>query len=217
MRTLVATGVTDGVGRAVMEGLFREEPFTAVLVGRSRDKLDGLVDELAKISRASRFDIEVADLSFVAEVRALAQRILARHEPLDLLFQSAGTVPARLELTNEGIERSLAVSFVCRAQLYHELKPMLLAAENPLVFHVPSPGQNGKVYVDDLNLTKGFRATRSLLRHAQEGWNFLDGPLHEFIEAVLAHNNAWAITSTAVQRMSFFKTWISLRRMEPGK
>ena len=167
MRTIVATGVTGGIGRAILLGLVRHEDIHAVLIGRDPGKLRELESELIAISPKSRVETLTAELTLLREARKCALAVAERHTAIDILLQSAGLVPAQRIKTEEGVERTLAVSFLTRFLIYRTLQPRLGAAPAPIVFHVAGAGQDGDVRFDDLNFDAGFRPMRTVLQFQQ--------------------------------------------------
>jgi NAD(P)-dependent dehydrogenase (short-subunit alcohol dehydrogenase family) len=87
-RTIVVTGVTRGLGRALARGL-AAEGHVVLGCGRSRQDLLSLRSEL---EGPHRFD-EV-DVASAAAVMAWAEQLLARHPAPDLLVNNAGLINA---------------------------------------------------------------------------------------------------------------------------
>jgi len=88
-RVAVVTGATSGLGRVVAERLAALGA-RVILVGRSREKLDSAVGEIARSTGSATLETEVADLSLKAEVRDLANRLLRRGEAIHILVNNAG-------------------------------------------------------------------------------------------------------------------------------
>ena len=78
---LLLTGATDGIGRALAHAL-HARGVRLVAHGRSAAKLAELAAELPGI------ETTVADFARLADVAALAQRLLADASPLDGLFNA---------------------------------------------------------------------------------------------------------------------------------
>ena len=89
-RVVVLTGASSGIGAAAATELGRLGA-TVVPIGRSAKRLASVAEQL-KAAGGTAADPEVADLSSLEEVRALAQRLLARHARIDVLLNNAGTV-----------------------------------------------------------------------------------------------------------------------------
>lgn len=91
-RTVLLTGVTRGLGRALavrLAGLGQ----VVVGCGRSREAIKELQDTLGEPHGFS-----VVDVASAAEVEAWARHVLARHPPVDLLINNAGVINANAPL-----------------------------------------------------------------------------------------------------------------------
>jgi NAD(P)-dependent dehydrogenase (short-subunit alcohol dehydrogenase family) len=107
-RVVVLTGASSGIGAAAAIELGRLGA-TVVPIGRSAQRLAAVAEKL-EAAGGTAADPEVADLSSLEEVRALAQRLLARHARIDVLVNNAGTVASRRPLTPEGHGKTFAVN-----------------------------------------------------------------------------------------------------------
>ena len=86
-KVCVVTGATSGIGKATATALARQGA-QVVLVGRDRGRSEATAAELAKVT-ASPPQVEIADLSSMAQVRALADRLNAM-DRIDVLINNAG-------------------------------------------------------------------------------------------------------------------------------
>ena len=91
-RTIVLTGVTRGLGRALARELARGG-HTVIGCGRSREGIDALARELG-----APHDLESVDVAADAAVERWAQRVLALHGPPDLLLNNAALMNPSAEL-----------------------------------------------------------------------------------------------------------------------
>lgn len=82
-RTVLVTGPTSGLGRAVTDGLAALGA-RVVLLGRSRERLAAVRDELVENYGEDRFPTVVADLASLASVRAAVDYVLATEPQLDV-------------------------------------------------------------------------------------------------------------------------------------
>jgi NAD(P)-dependent dehydrogenase (short-subunit alcohol dehydrogenase family) len=105
---VVLTGASSGIGAAAAIELGRLGA-TVVPIGRSAQRLADMAEKL-EAAGGTAAGPEVADLSSLEEVRALAQRLLARHERIHVLVNNAGTVAPRRPLTPEGHGKAFAVN-----------------------------------------------------------------------------------------------------------
>ncbi|MEX1280957.1 MAG: SDR family NAD(P)-dependent oxidoreductase [Acidimicrobiia bacterium] len=148
-RTVALTGPTSGIGEAAAEG-FAELGAHLVLIGRNPAKLDALAERLP-----GDHDIEVADLTSLAETRALAGRLDAA--ALDVVVHNAGAMFAEHAYTDEGVERTLALNLVAPYLLTESLLADGLRQDARVVF-VSSGGMYGAgLSLRDQRTAEGYR------------------------------------------------------------
>jgi NAD(P)-dependent dehydrogenase (short-subunit alcohol dehydrogenase family) len=169
--TILVTGATDGLGRALAAELARQGA-TVLVHGRSRERLD---DTLAEVQAAAGGDAQVrgylADLASLEEVRGLAEQVAKAEPRLDVLVSNAGigsNVPGgerRLE-SRDGIELRFAVNYLAGYVLTRQLLPLLRdsldASGGPSgrIVNVSSIGQ-APIDFDDVQLTRGYSGYRA--------------------------------------------------------
>jgi NAD(P)-dependent dehydrogenase (short-subunit alcohol dehydrogenase family) len=124
------TGGSSGVGWATAVGLARLSA-TILLVARDAERGKRAAEELRRATGNPEVEFLACDLSLQREVRRLAREVGERFPALHVLANCAGTLSLRRELTEEGIERTLAVDY-----LSHFLLTRLL--EGPLRAGAPS-------------------------------------------------------------------------------
>jgi NAD(P)-dependent dehydrogenase (short-subunit alcohol dehydrogenase family) len=158
VRTLLITGATDGLGRALAAHA-HDEGWTVLAHGRSGEKLAALADELPGI-RTLR-----ADLAELAQVSALADAVGAATDRLDALVSNAGVGTAepgggeRME-SADGHELRFAVNYLAGYALIRRLLPLLRASAPARIVQVSSAGQM-PIDFDDVMLERGYDATRA--------------------------------------------------------
>src|SRR5437899_7774814 len=86
-RVVVVTGASSGIGRATAQ-LVARHGARAVLVSRTKEKLDALKDEI-EVAGGKAF-VYPADLSDLDECDAMIQKVLADHGHVDILVNNAG-------------------------------------------------------------------------------------------------------------------------------
>ncbi len=138
-RTAVVTGATSGLGRAAATGLARLGA-RVVLVGRDRRKAEETRGEIRAATGNGDLAVEVADLSLLSAVRALAERLLEREKALHVLVNNAGVLENERRTTTEGHEVSLATNLLAPYLLTRRLVPRLVASAPARVVNVVSGG-----------------------------------------------------------------------------
>jgi NAD(P)-dependent dehydrogenase (short-subunit alcohol dehydrogenase family) len=138
MATILITGATDGLGRGVAREL-ADRGDTLLLHGRDPGRGHELVEQVG-----GRF--YQADFSSLAQVRAMAEKILSAEDRLDVLVNNAGigtTLPgdgARM-VSEDGYELRFQVNYLAGFLLARLLDPLLRASAPARVVNVSSAGQ----------------------------------------------------------------------------
>jgi NAD(P)-dependent dehydrogenase (short-subunit alcohol dehydrogenase family) len=130
-KVVLITGATRGIGRS---GAIRLAGLRArlILVGRHRGRLE----EVARLSRQAgspEVAIYVVDLSLRKEVMDLVEKLIARGEKLDVLWNNAGGYFTERRVTKEGLERTWALNHIAYVDLTQGLIPLLEKSEDPRV------------------------------------------------------------------------------------
>jgi NAD(P)-dependent dehydrogenase (short-subunit alcohol dehydrogenase family) len=161
--TVLITGATDGLGRALAERL-AAAGYSLVLHGRRPGVLRELADSIESATgRAPR--TAVADLSRLSEVAALAATV-ARTEPrLDVLVNNAGVGAGEPDgterrTTADGNELRLGVNYLAPALLCLDLLPLLRTTGRARIVNVASIGQT-PIDLDDPQLLRGYEGSRA--------------------------------------------------------
>jgi NAD(P)-dependent dehydrogenase (short-subunit alcohol dehydrogenase family) len=156
---VLITGATDGLGRALAREL--DGAGATVLVhGRDEERIAATLAELSDRARAYR-----ADLASLAEVRRLADEVVAAEPRLDVLVNNAGigtTVPGggeRLQ-SADGYELRFAVNYLAGYLLTRALLDVLRRSAPARVVNVSSAGQ-APIDFDDVMLERHFSGTQA--------------------------------------------------------
>jgi NAD(P)-dependent dehydrogenase (short-subunit alcohol dehydrogenase family) len=179
-KTIAITGATDGIGRLTARRL-AERGATLVVHGRDQAKLDATLEELraaAGRDGAGRIHGYRADYAVLAEVRAMAERILADHPRIEVLINNAGVGAGpkgntRRALSADGHELRFQVNYLAHVLLTRLLRPALEAARPARVINVASAGQ-APIDFDDVMLERGFDGMRAYCQSklAMIAWSF---------------------------------------------
>jgi NAD(P)-dependent dehydrogenase (short-subunit alcohol dehydrogenase family) len=158
-KVILVTGATDGLGRALAAELARSG---AIVLVHGRDP-GRIADTIAEIDGRAR--PYLADLADLAQVRALADQVLANEPRLDVLVNNAGIGtdvpggPTRQE-SADGYELRFAVNYLAGFALTERLLPLLTRSAPSRVVNVSSLGQQA-IDFDDVMLTRGYSGTRA--------------------------------------------------------
>jgi NAD(P)-dependent dehydrogenase (short-subunit alcohol dehydrogenase family) len=158
-QVVLITGATDGLGRALARAA--DEAGATVLVhGRSEQRIADTRGELSERARSYR-----ADLSSLAEVKWLADEVLANEDRLDVLVNNAGigaSVPGgpQRQESADGYELRFAVNYLSGYALTHRLLDLLRRSAPTRIVNVSSAGQSA-IDFDDVMLEHGYSGGRA--------------------------------------------------------
>src|SRR2546422_113733 len=143
-QTILVTGATDGLGKALAHELARLGA-TVLLHGRSKDRLEAAVEETRKATRSDRLRSYLADFSSLDQVRRLARDVESENERLDVLINNAGigfgTPGGEREESADGYELRFAVNYLAPFLLTNLLLPLLRRSAPARIVNVASAGQ----------------------------------------------------------------------------
>lgn len=124
-KTILITGSTDGIGLASAKVLLAEGHHI-ILHGRSAEKVEKTIAELAKIFSPDLISGFVADLSELTQVKALADNLRKQFKTLDVLINNAGVFKADNTITTKGYDLRFVVNTIAPYLLTQELTSLLI-------------------------------------------------------------------------------------------
>jgi NAD(P)-dependent dehydrogenase (short-subunit alcohol dehydrogenase family) len=164
-RTVLVTGATDGLGRALAARLV-DAGATVLVHGRNPERIAATVDELRRAAGADgRVRSYRADFASLAPVRDMADELVAAEPRLDVLVNNAGigtNVPGgeeRME-SADGYELRFAVNYLAGHLLTERLLDLLERSAPARVVNVASAGQMPLDF-GDLMLERGYDGVRA--------------------------------------------------------
>lgn len=216
-RTVVVTGGTGGLGRAAATALAGLGA-RVIVVGRTPGKLEETARQLSGRARGLR-----ADLSLMADIRALAHELLESESRIDVLINNVGVLLPEREETKEGLEKTLATNLAGHFLLTELLLPRLRQSAPSRIIEVSSGGMYAdKIRPHDLQFRHGkYRGTSAYARTKRgqvilaEMWgDRLDGA------GVVAHamHPGWVETAGVADSLPTFNLVMKplLRTIEQG-
>ena len=181
----LVTGASGGLGQAV--ALKAVASGAEVLaVARSQPKLDALAGQARG---PGRLETLACDLSVMADTQALAAHPIVQKAPIDALINNVGVLLNDYELSDEGVESSLATNLLGHFVLTEALLARKALAAGAAVVEVSSGGMYGAA----LNLDK-------LTATSKARWDGMAAyALHKRcqVELVRAWNARWSQGRTA--------------------
>lgn len=137
----VVTGATSGIGAATAKGLARLQA-TTIIIGRSRQKCDRIVNEIKKDTGNPFVRYYLADLSSKNEISKVADQLKEDYPNVDVLINNAGAkFVSRLE-SIDGYEMSFALNHLAYFTLTGLLINHLLKSMDGRIINVSS-GSHG--------------------------------------------------------------------------
>lgn len=218
-KTVVITGATSGLGQAAAHQMATLGA-DLVVVARNEAKAEATVADLRAAGANATY--ELADLSLMAEVRDLAQR-LGRLERIDVLVNNAGVLFGERAETSEGLERTFALNLLSQYILTQELLPLLEASAPSRVIMVASGGMySQKIRPSDLEFAEGEYKGATAYARTKRGQVIL---AEEWAEAwktkgVVVHgmHPGWAATAGVDEALPTFRKIVGpfLRNADEG-
>ena len=157
MTLVLLTGATRGIGRAAAIELARDGVEVA-LVGRDPERVEELAREATATGGGAPVHEHVADLTLMADVRALAEEARERYEHIDVLANNAGALFASRKETSEGFEQTFALNHLAPFLLTNLLRDRLEGGR--VVTTASDAHKAGLLDLDDLQSEKSYSAMR---------------------------------------------------------
>ena len=160
-KTVLITGGTGGIGRAAAIALASMGARVGI-TGRDRARAERAAAAIARESGSPAVDVFVADMSSQAEVRRLADEVLAAYPRLDVLLNNVGGFWAHRHVTADGLEHTFALNHLAPFLLTGLLLERLKASAPARIVTVSSGAQaNGRMHFDDLQGERGYSGQRA--------------------------------------------------------
>ncbi len=206
-KSVLVTGPTSGLGRATAEaaaGLGAR----VVLVGRNRERLSSVRDELTARHGEDRFPLYLADMGSLSSVRVAVELIRREEARLDVLVDNAGAITPERRTTADGLETTFATMVAGPFVLIDGLLPLLAASGSGRVISVVSGGMYLQALpLDDLQFERGeydgtrayARAKRAATTLIREWARRYDGPVR-----FAAMHPGWADTPGLAESLPGF-------------
>jgi NAD(P)-dependent dehydrogenase (short-subunit alcohol dehydrogenase family) len=163
-QTILITGATDGLGRALATDLAGTGA-TLLIHGRHDARGEQTIGDIAVRTGNDRLHWLRADLASLDEVRDLASRVIAEHPRLDGLVNNAGIgyttngEDRRME-SRDGYELRFAVNYLAGYLLTRLLLPHLQRSAPARIVNVASAGQ-APIDFGDVMLERGYDGARA--------------------------------------------------------
>jgi NAD(P)-dependent dehydrogenase (short-subunit alcohol dehydrogenase family) len=130
LQTIVITGATSGIGLETARLLLKNPEYHVVIIGRDNDKLGDAAKALD--STEDRLSLYACDLRESAQIKKVAEKILANHRTIYGLVNNAGVYPfGGISDTTDAIwDETFQVNLKAAFQFCRELTPALRKNSN---------------------------------------------------------------------------------------
>ena len=153
-RVAVVTGASAGIGREAAKQL-AGQGWRVIATGRDAARCQAAEAEISTAASGPPATFIRADLSLMADVRRLASEVAALTARVDVLANNAGGMPARFEMTAEGMEANFAGNHLGPFLLTNLLLPQLRAAASDApkgAVRIINTSSDGSEFIPALNL-----------------------------------------------------------------
>jgi NAD(P)-dependent dehydrogenase (short-subunit alcohol dehydrogenase family) len=123
-KTILITGATDGIGLATAK-MLASEGHNLLIHGRNPEKLKKVEKMLTELPDAGSVKSYLADLSRLSDVKALADKIKAQNDNIDVLINNAGVFKVDNPITQDGLDLRFVVNTIAPYLLLQELLSLL--------------------------------------------------------------------------------------------
>lgn len=156
MKTVVITGGTDGMGKALALAYLRRGD-RVVVIGTSSTKGQAILDAAGEFGAGARIEFIRADLSLVAENRRVIEQIAASYSVVDALVLGARYYRATRFVTSEGFEANFGLFYLSRYLFGHGLAQQMEQAASPVILDLAGPGGDlAGIRWDDLQFARTY-------------------------------------------------------------
>jgi len=139
MRTIVVTGGTKGIGKAIVEK-FVQEKFYILTCSRNEKNVSDLLTEIRSKYKDCQIEVLAADLSQKAEVLRFADFVKEKIQTIDVLVHNTGVfLPGQIHNETEGtIEKMIETNVYSAYHLTRALLPLMMPSRKGHIFTICS-------------------------------------------------------------------------------
>lgn len=160
-RVVIVTGANSGIGRETARALAKHGAHV-VITARDREKGEAARTDIVESAGHDRVDLLLADFTRLADVRRLADDVLARYPRVHVLVNNAGAILDQRQTTPDGYEGTFQVNHLAPYLLTRLLLERLVESAPARVVNVSSAAHaaGGPIDFDDLMAERGYLGLR---------------------------------------------------------
>jgi NAD(P)-dependent dehydrogenase (short-subunit alcohol dehydrogenase family) len=162
-KNCLVTGANSGLGFAVSEALADMDANTIMLC-RDADRGARAVQQIRQEVPNASLDLMICDLSSISSVRRFVTELKGKYSSLDVLFNNAGVMKRRREVTEDGLEIMFQVNYLAAFMLMNDCLELLRNGTAPLIINNARPADKYRLDLDDLESSREYSMFHSFFR-----------------------------------------------------
>ena len=153
-RLALVTGGSGGLGEETARAL-ASKGARIILTARDAEKGAAAAERIRSATGSAAVEVESLELGSFESIRAFADRILARDEPIHLLVNNAGVMACPFSKTDEGLELQFGANHVGHFLMTCLIAPALLRGAPARIVNLSSLGHTrAPVDFDDIQFER---------------------------------------------------------------
>jgi retinol dehydrogenase-12 len=160
-KIVLVTGSSSGIGFATAEELARKGA-EIILVARSEEKLKEAVDLIKSRTGNNKLKYYIADFASQKSIRAVAEKLKKDYERIDVLINNAGGAFVEFQLTEDGLEKTIATNHFAYFLLTMLLLDQVKKSDYARIINVSSDSHyEGKIDFESFTKKKWYFAIKA--------------------------------------------------------
>jgi retinol dehydrogenase 12 len=136
-QTIVITGATSGIGQVAAETL-ASMGARIVFTARSKGRGDATLARLREVAPDQNHTVHYGDLSRLTDLRRIGKAIAAAEQRIDVLINNAGAMFGHRQVTEDGLEKTLATNHLSYFVMTRLLSDRLIASAPSRIINTSS-------------------------------------------------------------------------------
>lgn len=159
-KVCIVTGSNSGIGRETALAL-AEMGATVIMAVRNLERSQAALEYILQEVNESHVELMQCDVASRASIEKFASEFASEFDSLHVLVNNAGAVFSKRQVTEDGLERTLAVNYLGPLLLTRELLPILRSSAPSRVINLCSGlYKSGTVVLDDLQSEKKYSSQK---------------------------------------------------------